>query len=80
MKEHGNRRRGIVAAVLSAAAVAVALPVSGALAGAETAPTQAQEQPAPRDDSPRDDSPRNHGDCPDKDGRGGSSSDTSVEL
>ncbi len=76
MKEHGNRRRGIVAAVLSAAAVAVALPVSGALAGAETtAPTQAQEQPAPRDDSPR-----KHGDCPDKDGRGGSSSDTSVEL
>jgi hypothetical protein len=75
MTEHGNRRRGIVAAVLSAAAMAVALPVSGALAGADTAPTQAQEQPGPRDDSPRD-----HGDCPDKDGRGGSGSDTSVEF
>ena len=75
MNEQGNRQRGIVAAVLGAAAVAVALPVSGALAGGETAPTQAQEQPAPRDDSPR-----NHGDCPDKDGRGGSSSDMSVEL
>jgi hypothetical protein len=74
MKEHGNRRRGIVAVVLSAAAVAVALPVSGALAGAETAPTQAQE-PAPRDDSQR-----NHGDCPDNDGRGASGSDASVEL
>ena len=31
--------------------------------------------------APRDGSPRNHdGDCPDKDGRGGSGSDTSVEL
>ena len=80
MKEHGNRRRGIIAAVLSAAAVAVALPVSGALAGGDsttggTAPTQAQDQTAPRDDSPR-----KHGDCPDKDGQGGSSADTSVEL
>ena len=86
MKEHGNRRRGIVAVVLSAAAVAVALPVSGALAGGDAAsggsvPTQAQDQTAPRDDSPR-----NHGDCPDKDGRGGSGSDSgspsdaSVEL
>ena len=35
MKEHGSRRGGIVAVVLSAAAVAVALPVSGALAGGE---------------------------------------------
>ena len=82
MKEHGNRRRGIVAVILSAAAVAVALPVSGALAGAETSqatvpatvPTQAQEQQAPRDDSQRD------GDCPNKDGRGASGSDASVEL
>jgi hypothetical protein len=70
-----------VAALLSAAAVAVAVPASGALASGEstpapaTAPTQAQQQPAPRDDSPRHD-----GDCPEKDGRGGSSSDTSVEL
>jgi hypothetical protein len=81
MKKHGNRRSGIAAAVLSAAAVAVALPVSGALAGGESAPTQAQDQTAPRDDSPR-----NHRDCPDKDGQGGSdsdapsNSDTSVEL
>jgi hypothetical protein len=86
MKEHGNRRRGMAAVVLSAAAVAVALPVSGALAGDDSmsggpAPTQVQDQTAPRDDSPR-----NHGDCPDKDGRGGSDSDpapgsdASVEL
>jgi hypothetical protein len=80
MKEHRNRRRGIVAVVLSAAAVAVALPVSGALAGDDStrgapAATQAQDQTAPRDNSPRD-----RGDCPDKDGRGGSGSDASVEL
>jgi hypothetical protein len=89
MKEHRNRamrRRGLVAAALSAAAVAVALPVSGAVAGGDSAsagsfPTQAQDQTTPRDDSPR-----NHGDCPKKDGQGGSgsdsssSSDASVEL
>jgi len=78
MKEHrhsGMRRRGLVAAVLSAAAVAVALPISGALASGEAAPTQAQDQTTPRDGSPRD-----HGDCPEKDGRNGSGSDASVEL
>jgi hypothetical protein len=88
MQEHENsrtRRRGVVAAVLGAAALAAALPISGALASGESgsgesgsgqsAPTQVQEQPAPRDDSAR-----NHGDCPDKDGRDGSASDTSVEL
>lgn len=78
MQEHENsrtRRRGLVAAVLGAAALAAALPISGALASGQSVPTQAQEQPAPRDDSPR-----KHGDCPDKDGRGGSESDTSVEL
>lgn len=85
MKEHrhsGMRRRGVVAAVLSAAAVAVALPISGALASGDDAPaqtqsqaTQTQDQPAPRDDSPRRD-----GDCPEKDGRSGSGSDASVEL
>jgi hypothetical protein len=66
MNEHRNgRRRGLVAVVLSAAAVAVALPVSGALAGGDS----------------RDDSPRNHdGDCPDRDRQGGSGSDASVEL
>jgi hypothetical protein len=80
MKDSGNsgmRRRGLVAAILSAAAVAVALPISGALANGESAPaqTQTQDQGAPRGDSPRD-----HGDCPDKDGQGGSGSDASVEL
>jgi hypothetical protein len=73
--EHGLRRRGLVAAVLSAAAVAVAVPISGALASGEPAATRTQDQSAPRDDSPR-----NHGDCPDKDGRSGSGSDASVEL
>jgi hypothetical protein len=74
--------------VLSAAAVAVALPVAGALAsgdsgggngGSSTAgslPVQTQDQPAPRDDS----GPRDREDCPEKDGRGGSGADTSVQL
>jgi hypothetical protein len=74
-RNSATRRRGLVAAVLSAAAVAVALPVSGALASGDPAPVQTQEQTAPRDGSPGD-----HGDCPDKDGRGGSGSDASVEL
>ena len=74
-RDSGMRRRGLVAAVLSAATVAVALPISGALAGSESERTQPQDQSAPRDDSPR-----NHGDCPDKDGRSGSGSDASVEL
>jgi hypothetical protein len=78
MNEHRNsapRRRGLVAAVLGAAAVAVALPISGALASSDSESTRTQDQSAPRDDSPR-----NHGDCPDKDGRSGSGSDASVEL
>jgi hypothetical protein len=78
MSEHehsGLRRRGLVAAVLSAAAVAVAVPISGALASGGSATTPTQDQSAPRDDSPR-----KHGDCPHKDGRGGSGSDASVEL
>jgi hypothetical protein len=78
-RNSGMRRRGLVAAVLSAAAVAVALPISGALASGDAAPaqtqTQTQDQATPRDDSPRD-----RGDCPEKDGRGGSGSDASVEL
>jgi hypothetical protein len=87
MEEHRNgkgRRRGLVAAVLSAAAVAVALPVAGALANdgtgdsstAGSLPVQTQDRPAPRDDSP----PRHDGDCPEKDGARGSGSDASVEL
>lgn len=86
MNEHQpsgtRRRRGVVAAILSAAAVAVALPVSGALAGGDPAsgesasraavPTQARDQTAPRDDAPRE-----RGDCPEKDGRGDSGSDSS---
>ena len=78
MNEHRNsspRRRGLVAAVLGAAAVAVALPISGAVAGSSSESTQTQDRSAPRDDSPR-----KHGDCPDKDGRSGSGSDASVEL
>ena len=82
MNEHRNsatRRRGLIAGVLSAAALAVALPVSGALASGEAepaqTPTQTQDQTTPRDESPRD-----RGDCPDKDRRGGSESDASVEL
>ena len=80
MEEHPNRRarrRGLVAAVLSAAAVAVALPVAGAAAGGDDSTRgQAQEQPAPRDQSP----PRDDGDCPEKDGAEGSASDASVQL
>jgi hypothetical protein len=78
MDEHqhsGLRRRGLVSAVLSAAAVAVAVPISGALANGEPATTTTRDQSAPRDDSPR-----KHGDCPHKDGRAGSGSDASVEL
>ena len=78
-----RRRRGFVAAMLSAAAVAVALPISGALASGDDAPTQAQNQATQTqsETAPRDGSPRNHdGDCPDKDRRGGSGADTSVEL
>jgi hypothetical protein len=77
MSEHehsGLRRRGLVAAVRGAA-VAAAVPISGALASGESATAQTQDQSAPRDDSPR-----KHGDCPPKDGRGGSGSDASVEL
>ena len=39
MEDQGNsakKRRGLVAAILSAAVVAVALPVSGALAGGDS--------------------------------------------
>jgi hypothetical protein len=87
MNEHeqaGKSRRGRIAAVLSAAALAVALPVgvavasggsegSGSTGGAAT--TQVQDEASPRGDSPRD-----KGDCPENDGSGRSGSDTSVEL
>jgi hypothetical protein len=81
------RRRGLLAAVLSAGAVALALPVAGAFAGGDSGstaggssasgslPVQTQNQPSPRDDS----SPRD-GDCPEKDGARGSASDASVQL
>jgi hypothetical protein len=90
VEEHRHskaRRRGLLAAVLSAAAVAVALPVAGAFAngdsgataggssGAGSLPVQTQDQPAPRDESP----PRDDGDCPEKDGARGSASDA-VQL
>ena len=81
MNEHRSRRRGLVAAVLSAAAVAVTLPVSAALAGGDSQSVQTQPVQTQGETTPRDDSPRDHdGDCPDKDGRGSSGSDASVEL
>ena len=82
MNEHRNgRRRGLVAAVLSATAVAVALPISGALASGDSEPLQTQPVQTQGETTPRDDSQRNHdGDCPEKDGRGGSASEASVEL
>ena len=87
MKEHRHskaRRRGLLAAVLSAAAVALALPVTGAFADGDSGgssaagnvPVQAQGEPAPRDGSP----PRDDRDCPEKDGAGGSASDAAVQL
>jgi hypothetical protein len=77
----GKRRRGLVAVVLSVAAVAVALPISGALASGDPAPTQAAPTQTQDQTTPRDESPRDRGDCPDKDGRGGgTASDASVEL
>jgi hypothetical protein len=87
-RHNKTRRRGLLAALLSAAAVAVALPVTGALANGDSGataggssaagslPVQTQDRPAPRDDS----SPRDDGDCPEKDGAGGSVSDASVQL
>jgi hypothetical protein len=81
------RRRGLLAALLSAGAVALALPVAGAFAGEDSGttaagssaagslPVQTQDQPSPRDDS----SPRD-GDCPEKDGAPGSASEASVQL
>jgi hypothetical protein len=82
MNEHRKgRRRGLVAAVLSAAAVAVALPISGALASGDSERVQAQPVQTQGETAPREDSPRNHdGDCPEKNGRDGSASDASVEL
>lgn len=78
-----SRRRGLVAGVLAALAVAVALPVSGAFAdgdssgspatggGVESAPVQDQRDQGPRDR-----------DCPEKrDGPGGASgSEEAIEL
>jgi hypothetical protein len=78
-----RQRRGVLTGVLAAAAVAVALPVSGALAdgdssgsqagggGVESAPVQNQRDQGPRDR-----------DCPEKrDGQGGGSgSEDAIEL
>jgi hypothetical protein len=84
VEEHRDkkpRRRGLLAALLSAAAVALALPVAGAFAGGDSGstaggssaagslPVQTQDRPAPRDE-----------DCPEKDGARGSASDASVPL
>jgi hypothetical protein len=78
-----NRRRAILAGVLAAAAVAVALPVSGAFADGDSSGSQASGgavQSAPVQDQ-RDQGPRDR-DCPEKrDGQGGSSgSEDAIEL
>jgi hypothetical protein len=82
-RQVNRRRRGLVAAVLGAAALAVALPVSGAFAGdgssgssasgtgAGSVQVQNEQGPAPRD-----------GDCPsERGGQGDAPEDESaVEL
>ena len=76
-RQSNGRRRGLVAAVLSAAAVAVALPVTGAFASGDSSNAGGDSSAAgnvPVQTQERD------GDCPEKDGGGGSSSDTSVQL
>jgi hypothetical protein len=72
----------MLAAVLGAAAIAVALPASGALAGDESPADRASGgvESAPAQDQ-RDQGPRD-GDCPEKrDGQGGASeSEGAIEL
>jgi hypothetical protein len=82
-RQVNRRRRGLVAAMLGAGALAVGLPVSGALAGdgssgspasgsgAGSVPVQNEQGPAPRD-----------GDCPfERDGQGDAPEpESSVQL
>jgi hypothetical protein len=78
-----SRRRGVVAAVVAALAVAVALPASGALAGGGSPDSQASGgavESAPVQDR-GDQAPRDR-DCPEKGGEegGASGADESIEL
>jgi hypothetical protein len=79
----GRRRRGVVAGLVAAVAMAVALPASGALAGDNSQSSQASGsgvELAPVQDQ-RDQEPRDR-DCPEKrDGQGGASgSEDAIEL
>jgi hypothetical protein len=82
-RHSGRRRRGMVAGLLAAVAMAVALPASGALAGDSSPNSQASGsgvESAPVQDR-RDQEPRDR-DCPEKrDGQGGASgSEDAIEL
>jgi hypothetical protein len=83
-KRHsGRRRRGVVAGVAAAVAIAVALPASGAVAGDNSAGSQASGSGvefAPVQDQ-RDQGPRDR-DCPEKRDRqgGASGSEDAIEL
>jgi hypothetical protein len=88
-RQLGRRRRGMLAGVLAAAAIAVALPVSGAFAGGASGSQSgggdvqsggSDAQSAPVQDQ-RDQGPRDR-DCPEKrDGQGGASgSEEAIEL
>jgi hypothetical protein len=82
-RQLGRRRRGVLAGVLAAAAIAVALPVSGALAGSGSPDSQASGggiESAPVQDQ-RDQGPRDE-DCPEeRGGQGGDSgSEEAIEL
>ena len=82
-RQWGKRRRGVVAAVVAALAVAVALPTSGALAGGGSPDSQASGggvESAPVQDR-GDQAPRDR-DCPEKGGEegGASGTDEAIEL
>ncbi len=82
-RHSGRRRRGVVARVVAAVAIAVALPASGALAGGNSPDSQATGggvESAPVQDR-RDQEPRDRA-CPEKrDGQGGASgSEDAIEL
>jgi hypothetical protein len=81
-RQLGRRRRGMLAGVLAAAAIAVALPVSGAFADGSSGSQSSggDVQFAPTQDQ-RDQGPRDR-DCPEKrDGQGGEQgSQEAIEL
>jgi hypothetical protein len=76
-KQADGRRRGLVAAAVSAAAIGVALPVAGAFASGDSGGAAGDSADATNVpvQTQRD------GNCPEKDGSGGgSSSGASVQL